>query len=125
MKSGSRCLSDGASSVDQVDAHHDRTTLAAMRAQQALKIRALGNALVESGCITLDQQANPLGLSRSTCWSMLQGNHKTSGLSATVINRMLSMPDLPSRVRIRILEYVQEKLAGLYGHNKLQRNRFL
>jgi hypothetical protein len=31
---------------------------------------------------------------------------------------MLSSPELPTHVRATILMYVEEKLAGLYGHNK-------
>jgi hypothetical protein len=101
------------------------TTLSTMKARQVRKIRQLGDALIASGSLTLDQQANTLGLSRSTSWSILRANHKSSGLSATVINRMLSTPNLPALVRSRILEYVEEKLTGTYGHGKTQRMRFL
>ena len=37
---------------------------------------------------------------------------------------MLSSPELPTHVRATILMYVEEKLAGLYGHNKAQLSRF-
>jgi hypothetical protein len=37
---------------------------------------------------------------------------------------MLSSPELPPNVRFTILKYVEEKLAGLYGHNKKQLRRF-
>ena len=37
---------------------------------------------------------------------------------------MLSSPELPPHVRVTILTYVEEKLAGLYGHNKEQLSRF-
>ena len=40
------------------------------------------------------------------------------------INRMLSSPELPPRARVAILTYIEEKLAGLYGHNKKQLRRF-
>ena len=63
-------------------------------------------------------------LARSTAWTILQANHKSSGLSATVINRMLTAPQLPPLVRAIILEYIDEKVAGLYGHSKLQLRRF-
>jgi hypothetical protein len=36
----------------------------------------------------------------------------------------LSSPALPPRARATILTYVEEKLAGLYGHNKKQLRRF-
>jgi hypothetical protein len=69
------------------------------------------------GLITLDEQANALGLGRSTTWAILKGDHKASGLSAIIVNRMLSAPKLPPLVRTKILEYVREKTSGLYGHN--------
>jgi oligoribonuclease (3'-5' exoribonuclease) len=95
-----------------------------MKARQTSKIRELGEALVASGLRTLDEQAKALGLPRSTTWTILRANHKASGLSATVINQTLSAPQLPPLVRATILEYVEEKAAGLYGHSKMQLRRF-
>jgi len=95
-----------------------------MKARQSLKIRELGEALTAEGLVTLDEQAIALGLCRSTTWTILKGNHKSSGLSATVINRMLAAPQLPPLVRSKILEYVEDKTAGLYGHSKAQVSRF-
>jgi hypothetical protein len=95
-----------------------------MKARQSSKIREIGDALVLMGFQTLDQQAKALGLARSTAWTVLQANHKSSGLSATVINRMLSSRHLPPLVRATILEYVDEKAAGMYGHGKMQIRRF-
>ena len=95
------------------------------RVSQAEKIREIGEALVSSGLVTLDEQAEALGLCRSTTWTILQANHKNSGLSATVINIMLDSPRLPPAVRAKILEYVEEKIAGRYGHGLLQLSRFV
>jgi hypothetical protein len=95
-----------------------------MKARQSSKIREIGDALVVMGLLALDEQARALGLARSTAWTILQANHKSSGLSATVINRMLAAPQLPPLARAIILEYVDEKVAGLYGHSKLQLRRF-
>jgi hypothetical protein len=86
-----------------------------LKARQAAKIKQLGEALIAAGFATLDDQAKVLGLSRSTTWTILKANHKSSGLSASVINRMLAAPDLPSRVKRTIVEYIEEKRAGLYG----------
>src|SRR5262249_15411192 len=47
-----------------------------------------------------------------------------SGLSASIINRMLSAPELPALARSKILEYIEEKSAGLYGGTGDQRRRF-
>jgi hypothetical protein len=98
--------------------------LSALKARQSSRIRELGNALLLCGYVSLDQQADALGLCRSTTWTLLRANHKSSGLSATIINRMLTAPGLPPPVRDKILEYVREKLAGLHGHNDRQLRRF-
>ena len=95
------------------------------KARQSSKIRELGDALVTAGFVTLDKQAQAIGLCRSTTWTILKGNHKTSGLSATVINRMLAAPQLHPLVRQKILEYIEEKAAGLYGHRKISLRRFV
>jgi transcriptional regulator with XRE-family HTH domain len=101
-----------------------KLVLAEMKARQRLRIRELGDALVEAGLVALDEQASALGLSRSTTWTILKGNHKGSGLSATIINRMLAALQLPPLVRAKILEYVEEKTAGLYGDSKVRRRKF-
>jgi hypothetical protein len=94
-----------------------------VKARQASKIREIADALIALGYLALGEQANALGLARSTAWTISQANHKNSGLSATVINRMLAAPQLPTLVRAIILEYIDEKVAGLYGHSKLQLRR--
>jgi hypothetical protein len=92
------------------------------KARQSSKIRELRLALRRAGLIGLDEQAQALGLPRSTTWKILKG--KASGLSAMVISRMLSEPRLPPVVRTKILEYVREKADGLYGHGKRELLRF-
>jgi len=94
------------------------------KARQTIRIKEVGAALAASGLVALDEQARALGLSRSTAWAVLKANHKASGLTAATISRMLSLPELPPHVRATILMYVEEKLAGLYGHNKEQLSRF-
>jgi hypothetical protein len=95
-----------------------------MRARQSSKIRELGDALIAEGYLTLNEQARALGLGLSTTWTILKRTYKTSGLSAGIINRMLAAPRLPALVRARILEYIDEKTAGLYGHSNTQLRRF-
>jgi len=87
------------------------------KARQSAKIKEVGEALVADGICALDQQAKALGLSRSTTWTILKASHKSSGLSAAIINRMLAAPQLPPRVRLKIFEYLQEKSVGHYGDN--------
>jgi len=93
-------------------------------ARQAAKIRELGQSLIDAGFVTLDQQSEALGLARSTTWTIVRASHKHSGLSAAVINRMLSSPQLPPLARRNILEYATDKLAGVYGGSRKQRRGF-
>lgn len=88
-----------------------------MKARQSIKIREIRDALIAEGLITLASQAKALDLSRSTTWAVLQAAHKSSGLSGAIIKRMLASPHLPTSVRDKILQYVQDKSAGLYGHS--------
>ena len=85
------------------------------RRQQRLKIAEIGTTLAECGFVTLDEQAYVLNLSRSTAWTVVRGTHKTSGLSAMTINRILATDHLPLRVRLKLLEYLVEKMSGAYG----------
>src|SRR5262249_16772416 len=96
----------------------------ALKASQAAKIKELGIALVAAGFGTIDEQAKVLGLSRSTAWTVFKANHKSSGLSAAVINRILAAPKLPSTVRAVVLDYVKAKVAGHYGGSIAQRRSF-
>jgi hypothetical protein len=94
------------------------SSTSAMKIKQTAKIAELRQALVDQGLFSLGQQAAALGLSRSTTWHVLNGYHKSSGLSAAVVKRMLSSPQLPPNAKRIIENYIQEKLAGAYGHNK-------
>ena len=95
------------------------------RARQTVKIKELAEALEAAGFVSLDEKAHALGLSRSTTWTILKAKHKNYGISAAVLNRVLRKPHLNSRVRAKIMEYVQEKAAGSYGHNDAQLDRFI
>ena len=97
---------------------------ARVKARQASKIRELAEAVESAGFLTLDEQAKALGLPRSTAWTIRRASHKASGLSASIINRMLAAPELPALARSKIIEYVEEKAAGLYGGSRSQRRRF-
>jgi len=73
---------------------------------------------------TLDELASAFGIPRSTAWTIRNGGHKASGLSVSIIDRMLSAPKLPPSVRTTLLEYIAEKTSGLYGGNERQRRLF-
>ena len=100
-------------------------SLAAMKLWQSARIREIANALTDSGFRTLDAKANALGVSRSTAWTILKSAHKSSGLSARIINRILARNQLPPLVRAKVLEYVEEKIDGRYGHSKKLRRKFM
>jgi hypothetical protein len=100
-------------------------SMADLKTRQANKIREIAEALVASGFRTLDAQSRVLGLGRSTTWTILKGNHKSSGLSAKIIGRILTSSNLPSRVRGKVLEYAEDKASGRYGHSAKLRRRFV
>ena len=100
------------------------TSISDLKARQAAKVREIGEALCAAGYDSLDAQAAVLGLSRSTTWTIIKGTHKGSGLSAALLNRMLSAPDLHPLVRQKILEYIEEKYARRYGSTKDCQRRF-
>jgi hypothetical protein len=103
---------------------HRSTTDAERKALQSAKIKELRLALLSAGVLTLDEQAQALGLCRSTAWTILKGNHKASGISASTINRILKSPKLPPEVLVLVIEYVSEKVAGVYGHRMRLRKKF-
>jgi hypothetical protein len=92
--------------------------LSELKARQASKIAEIRQALVAAGYDTITKQAVVLGLSRSSAWAVLRGAHKSSGLSTSVINRVLRSQELPPNARRIVEEYVQEKLLGAYGHSE-------
>ena len=85
--------------------------------RQSAKIAELRRVLMEAGYCSLDQQADALGLCRSTTWTILKAGHKASGLSGSVINQMRNSTALPEVARRWIDGYVAEKLSGAYGHS--------
>jgi len=99
-------------------------SVAEMKARQTSKLRQLADALIAAEFRTLGEQAKVLGLSRSTTWTILNANHKGSGLSVAIANRILAAPRLPQRVRSVLVEYVVEKAAGLYGGSMTQGRQF-
>ena len=91
---------------------------------QSKKIREVAEALIAAGYVGLDEQASALGLPRSTAWTILNTKHKNSGLSASVVGKILAQPHLPERVRRKLLEYVEQRSSGAFGHNPQQVRRF-
>src|SRR6516165_6015396 len=79
--------------------------------KQALKLAEIREALVAAGYDTTAKQAAVLGLGRSTAWALLNRD-KRAGPSAKVIKRILSSPQVPNRVRLKVEQYVKEKSHG-------------
>ena len=103
------------------------TGAAKAKARQTSKIAQIRKALIAAGHRTAAQQAFALGVGRSTAWALL--NHdKRTGPSSVVLKRVLSSPNLPPAVRRKVEQYINEKIAGRYGHTKrwllLFRNQF-
>src|SRR5689334_6858197 len=73
--------------VEQAPELAQPSVMTAMRSRQSERLKQLRGALFVSGLGCLDQQAEALGLSRSTAWFVLHGTHKSSGLSPVVLLR--------------------------------------
>jgi hypothetical protein len=95
-----------------------------LKFQQCAKIAELRQVLRNAGFQSLNSQARVLGLGRSTTWAILSAGHKSSGLRASIIIRMLRSSELPPAARRVIEEYVAQKLAGTFGHGEKQLKRF-
>jgi hypothetical protein len=93
------------------------------KAKQASKLAEIRKALVAAGYNSAAEQADVLGVSRSTAWAFLNRN-KRAGPSSVVIKRILSSPTLPPTTRLKVEEYIFEKIAGLYGHTDVRRRWF-
>ena len=73
----------------QVRSERPCSVSAEMKARQSSKIRELAETVEAAGFLTLDEQAE------------ISGVPEASGLSASIINRMLAAPMLPLLVRVR------------------------
>ena len=85
--------------------------------RQALKLAEIREALVAAGYDTTAKQAAVLGVCRSTAWVLLNRD-KRAGPSAKVIKRILLSPQVPKKVRLKVEQYVEDKIRGRYGHSK-------
>ena len=86
------------------------------KARQVEKLAEIRESLVAAGYDTTAKQAAALGVPRPTAWAVLNRD-KRVGPSSVIIKRILSSPNLPPVARRKVEEYVEEKIAGLYGHS--------
>jgi hypothetical protein len=84
------------------------------------KIQDIMEALISSGCNSLDDQARALGLPRSTVWTMRRNSHKLGRLSAKTLERIVANPETPPRVLYSVQKYVREKLDAFQNHGHKQ-----
>ena len=124
VRSGLKNIAAPPKRTESTQTRPARPVIAEMKERQSAKIRELGQVLIDVGLRSLDDQANALGLPRSTAWTILKTCHKSYGLSAAVIERMLRSSKLPPRARAILVEYVEEKSFGLYGGCRKQQQRF-
>jgi hypothetical protein len=80
----------------------------------SIELQRISEALISSGCSTLDKQAKALGLRRSTAWTIIRNKHKLGRLSAKTIGRILKNPETPPNVRTVIQEYVAERFTDIH-----------
>lgn len=72
------------------------------------RIQDISDALISSGFTSLDEQAQALGLHRSTVWTIRENKHKLGRLSAKTIESIIMNPGTPPRVLAAVREYVTE-----------------
>jgi hypothetical protein len=93
------------------------------KARQASKLAEIREALVAAGYNSAAKQADVLGVARPTAWAFLNRD-KRAGPSSVVIKRILSSPTLPPTARLKVEEYIFEKIVGLYAHTDERRRWF-
>jgi hypothetical protein len=76
---------------------------------RTITLQDIANAVIVEGYYSLDQQANALGIHRSTAWTIMKNKHKLGRLSEKTTSRMLAQPGLPPSVRALILRYLMDK----------------
>ncbi len=69
----------------------------------------ISEALIASGYTSLDEQAEALGLRRSTTWTIVKNKHKLGRLCGKTIERILSNPQTPAAVRIAVQQYAFQR----------------
>jgi hypothetical protein len=80
-------------------------------------------ALLRSGYTSLDAQAQALGISRSTAWTIINGKHKRGRLHANTTIKILANPALPPQVRAVVETYAAsvELDTALPSHGRVRR----
>ena len=84
----------------------------------SIELGRISEALISSGYTSLDQQAQALGIHRSTAWTIVKNKHKLGRLSAKTIDRILTNPGTPPSVRAVIQQYLAKRSDVVLGKRK-------
>jgi len=57
-------------------------------------------------------------------WGLAEAQLGWCSTSAKVIKRILLSPQVPKKVRLKVEQYVEDKIRGRYGHSKQRTQRF-
>jgi len=75
-------------------------------------VQPLVNALLAAGYGSLDQQANALGIHRSTAWTIIKNKHKLGCLNQATVSRILTNSGTPQSVRLLVEHYLNERIEA-------------
>ena len=67
--------------------------------RRKIPIQPIAEALIEAGYTSLDEQAEALGLSRSTAWTIVKTKHKLGRLNTRTTRCILANPKTPVSIR--------------------------
>ena len=70
VRSGLKNIAAPPKRTESTQTRPARAVIAEIKARQSAKIRELGQALIDAGLRSLDKQAEALGLSRRTAWTI-------------------------------------------------------
>ena len=107
-QASARCVSTGATTQDD-------NSLRAMKARQTRKIEQLREVLFANRHLRVREQAELLGLGRSTAHAVLQRSYKHSGLSAAIIKRMLACRTYPTERGLSLSNTTPRRLPDCTG----------
>jgi hypothetical protein len=74
-------------------------------------LKDISEALVASGFTSLDEQAEALGIRRTTAWTIVKNKHKLGRLHRETVERILANPSTPQSVRAVVQQYAAERYA--------------
>ena len=86
VRSGLKNIAAPPKRTESTQTRPARPVIAEMKARQSAKIRELGQVLIDVGLRSLDEQADALGVPRSTAWTILKRVTKAMGSQQRSLN---------------------------------------